>query len=530
MKITILFCLLAMFTVSCNAATEFDDPMGNPKRAEWMSGKYGMMTHYLPSPVSGDELGAYTTPEERARLEELKEEEKTEIFNRIVDNFNLKLYMKEFDQSGADYLIFTVGQNTKYYTSYNSVIESVTPGHCSKRDLVMEIAKEVKKRKKGFIFYIPCDSRWIDDGSGYYETWTKVCEEYSKKLGKLCDGWWIDGCNPVELNTEIGEKLARAMRSGNPKSALAFSDASFAGDSLKTTIKWNDYFPGEVHVVEDGYIRHDCLFPHLNPYLNEDGYVRVKYDAPKFFVPKEKYMDGVLLHALIPMDLTFNPAVLTEWVPYRDKDNIALAHSFTDVGGAITFNVPLKIDGTIPEESLKKLIALGKSYKGATAKKKYPLDPEVLKRAKRPVQENPNPKNIAFGKPSRLLSWDCTQEGMPSAGSAHAYKGNDGIFETGAAPAYMWNWTYEIDLEKICSISRMELSFLGWSTDFDIFISADRENWENIRHVDNSTNNKEFKFDINKSFRFIRVRSNKPDGEGQPGGQMTVAELQLFED
>ena len=64
----------------------------------------------------------------------------------------MKLYMKQFDQSGAEYLIFTVGQGSTFWNSPNSVIDKIKPGHCSKRDLMLEIAKEVKKRKKGFIF------------------------------------------------------------------------------------------------------------------------------------------------------------------------------------------------------------------------------------------------------------------------------------------------------------------------------------------------------------------------------------------
>ncbi|MBQ7258112.1 MAG: discoidin domain-containing protein [Abditibacteriota bacterium] len=508
----IILIILCLIMVSCNAQTEFSFPEGNAKRAEWMSGKYGMMTHFLPQPKGETE------------------EAKIEDFNNIVNGFDLKLYMKQFDQSGAEYLIFTVGQGSTFWNSPNSVIDKIKPGHCSKRDLMLEIAKEVKKRKKGFIFYIPCDCKWCDDGSGYYSTWAKVCEEYSKRLGKLCDGWWVDGCIPMELNTPEGEKLANAMRAGNPKSALAFSDASFAGDSMKTTIKWNDYFPGEVHVVEDGYIRHDVLFPSVNPYLDEDGHVRNRNDAPKFFVPEEKYIDGVLLQALIPMDLTFNPAVLTEWVPYPEKDVIALAHSFTDVGGAITFNVPFEnYTGKIKEESLKKLIAIGKSYKGANAKKKYPLDPEVLKRSVKKKIDNPNPLNVAFEKPSLLLSHDTTQVGEPSGHTAYAYKGNDGLFDTAAAPAYMWNWTYQLDLEEIKEINRMELTFNGWSTDFDIFVSEDGENWALFKHIDNLENKKEFKFDMGFYFRYIRVRSNKPDDAGQVGGQMSVAELQLFE-
>ena len=50
-----------------------------------------------------------------------------------------------------------------------------------------------------------------------------------------------------------------------------------------------------------------------------------------------------------------------------------------------------------------------------------------------------------------------------------------------------------------------------------------------FKHIDNSENKKEFKFDMGFDFRYIRVRSNKPDDAGQVGGQMSVAELQLFE-
>ena len=80
----IILITLCLIMVSCNAQTEFSFPEGNVKRAEWMSGKYGMMTHFLPQP-QGD-----------------TEEAKIEDFNNIVNGFDLKLYMKQFDQSGAE--------------------------------------------------------------------------------------------------------------------------------------------------------------------------------------------------------------------------------------------------------------------------------------------------------------------------------------------------------------------------------------------------------------------------------------------
>ena len=51
--------------------------LGNPKRAEWMVGKFGLMNHYL-----------FVPPGET-------EEEKTENLNKIVDNFDIDYYMDQ---------------------------------------------------------------------------------------------------------------------------------------------------------------------------------------------------------------------------------------------------------------------------------------------------------------------------------------------------------------------------------------------------------------------------------------------------
>ena len=50
-----------------------------------------MMTHYLITPKG-------STPQERAA-----------DLNRIVDQFDLARYLKQFDETGADWLVFTLG-------------------------------------------------------------------------------------------------------------------------------------------------------------------------------------------------------------------------------------------------------------------------------------------------------------------------------------------------------------------------------------------------------------------------------------
>ena len=108
--------------------------------AAWMAeGSYGVMVHYLIYPT-GDSDAA-----------------KTADFNRTVDGFDLDYFMKQFEETGADWLIFTVGQNTGYYNSPNEMLDAALPGHTSKRDIVVEIAHRVKALKKRFIAYFPAE-------------------------------------------------------------------------------------------------------------------------------------------------------------------------------------------------------------------------------------------------------------------------------------------------------------------------------------------------------------------------------------
>ena len=88
----------------------------NLPRSEWMKGKYGIMVHWLTPNFD-------TTKENKSPLPE-KGVFKIDL-NEAVNGFNVNRFMKDFDQSGAEWLIFTIGQNTGTYASPNSVIDSL---------------------------------------------------------------------------------------------------------------------------------------------------------------------------------------------------------------------------------------------------------------------------------------------------------------------------------------------------------------------------------------------------------------------
>ncbi len=87
-------------------------------RTRWLAkGKFGIMVHYLIAPPG-------TMPDQR-----------TAEYNRIIDGFDLRGFMKQFDAIGADWLIFTIGQSEGYYSSPNRFLDNVLPGRTSRRSL-----------------------------------------------------------------------------------------------------------------------------------------------------------------------------------------------------------------------------------------------------------------------------------------------------------------------------------------------------------------------------------------------------------
>ena len=106
-------------------------------RAQWMSdGTLGLMVHYIIGPPGETD------------------QEKTANFNRTVDAFKLDDFIDQFEESGANWLIFTYGQCTTYFCSPNKFLDEAVPGHTSERDLMGEIAERVKGLGKRMIAYM----------------------------------------------------------------------------------------------------------------------------------------------------------------------------------------------------------------------------------------------------------------------------------------------------------------------------------------------------------------------------------------
>ncbi len=362
MKITrqSYFTVFLFFLVAGTASGEVKTvkPDGTPNKAAWMAqGSFGMMTHYLVKPQG-------STPEQR-----------TKDLNRTIDNFDLKYFIEQFDETGADWLIITLAQGTGYLSSRNEYIDNLEKGFTPRRDLLTEIGKELHKRGKRMIIYLPGATTGVDPTvkrllgrgtDGYAERHNEFIRHYSLKLGRLIDGWWFDSCGPQDNAT--WQKEIAACRAGNPDSIVAFSGAEFcaSGGKLKPRCPIEDYHAGEIHLLEDGKIRTDFVYPpgKGNILVTAERKLRKRGQQANFYMPTSQFIDNVQWHGLLPIDLTFNPAIPNQYCHYTDKELFRFVDEIKTVGAALTINVPIdKTNGHIPQDTHSQLVRLGRHLK-----------------------------------------------------------------------------------------------------------------------------------------------------------------------
>lgn len=354
LPLSLLLAALATVSAATSAAADAQSqplrPDGSPNRAYWMAhGTFGVMTHYLFHPKGN-------TPAER-----------TADLNRIVNNFDVDAYVEQIRQTGADWVIFTLGQTTDFLCSPNQYLDALEPGITPHRDVVMEIAKKLKRANKRLILYIPSEENaepvlqrvFRYDQDGHAQRYFEFLRTYSVKFGTLVSGWWFDSCGR-HPDTYWQEWLT-ALRAGNPNTVVAFSGAEFCtGGPVEPICKLEDYHAGEIHLLEDGKIRRDFLQPGGDIVVLEGGRLRLRGQEARTYMPDGPFLGGIQWHGLLPIDLTFNPAVPNQFCHYTDKQLFAFVDAIKAVGGALTINVPIDIEnGHIPTDTHAQLVRLG---------------------------------------------------------------------------------------------------------------------------------------------------------------------------
>lgn len=309
-------------------------PAAAQDRAAWMrQARWGVMTHYLADWM--------------ARVHNLKMS--VEEWNRLVDGFDAEGLARQLESVGAGYYLISIGQNSGYYLSPNATYDrlvGIQPSKCSRRDLVADLYEPLNKRGIKLMVYLPsgapagdADARTaLQWRNGPYPNrefqlkWEQVIREWALRWGKKVAGWWFDGCyfpNSMYRGAEAPNfaSFAAAARAGHPDRVLAFNPGVVY--RILSVTPEEDYTAGEIDQPDRLSIRRSV-----------DGRV-----------------DGAQIHVLSFLGKTWGmgePRFTAEQV-------VNYSRTVWQAGGAITWDVPVELNGRIPEPFLQQLAAVGKA-------------------------------------------------------------------------------------------------------------------------------------------------------------------------
>lgn len=183
----------------------------------------------------------------------------------LVDQFDVKALADQLEGAGVGYFCLTLGQNTGYFCAPNPVYDRISGykagERTSRRDLPMELAKELRMRGIRMMLYLPMqtpnrdmqavvnfgfpaeeennDRQFTETGT---DNWAEVISWWSEHYGEIISGWWFDGgYDWIGVNDSIREKYAKAAKSGNPHAIVCFNP----GIMIKRSGEADDYTAGE---------------------------------------------------------------------------------------------------------------------------------------------------------------------------------------------------------------------------------------------------------------------------------------------
>jgi hypothetical protein len=165
-----------------------------------------------------------------------------------VDQSAIARFADDLQKMGAEYFIFTLGQNNGQFIAPNQALVDLCPFARLNEpavDLPMLIGRALSKRGIGLVLYLPFRSpqgdrelmRCLGDGpeqtptnSTFISNWSAVIRYWSLHYGTLAKGWWFDGVyNTTGMSAKDWSVICEASRAGDKTRWLAFN----AGEGLQ---------------------------------------------------------------------------------------------------------------------------------------------------------------------------------------------------------------------------------------------------------------------------------------------------------
>lgn len=217
---------------------------------DWfMNAKYGYLFHYLAgyNDIKGSNI---------------------EEWNNSVNSFDVNTFADQMEEAGAGYVIFTLGQNSGYYSSPNPTYETLAGypvgAKTSTRDLPLDLYNALNPKGIKLILYLPSNAPAGDSfaannmgltiKNGYDwnvnhefgDKWEQVIQTWSDRYGSKIAGWWFDGFYSWNgFDPTFAKKYTQAAKHGNPDAMVTFNP----GISIQKNPQaedYEDYISGEL--------------------------------------------------------------------------------------------------------------------------------------------------------------------------------------------------------------------------------------------------------------------------------------------
>ncbi len=468
--------LLAVIVTFLPFSLARGEPM-DPNTDWFQKAGYGVFVHYLAGLQNN-----------REQIHSLSRETS---WDECVGEFDTERFAETMAEVGAGYVIFTVMQVRREMIAPNATFDRITgyqPGEaCATRDLIEDLYQSLSRHSIPLMLYFTGDGPRADPQAApafgwqtpvrpeFVRKWTDVAREYSERYGDKVRGWWVDGCYPwIGYDDEKLALFAQALKAGNPESIVAFNRG--VDPKVMSYTPHEDYTCGEQN---------------------------------RFFdMPVSRWLDGEQWHLLAYMG--------TGWghpgTQYTKRELAEYVFDVNQRGGVVSIDVLLFRDGSLDRSQVEVLKAV--RHELSTGKPRPPVPPG----------------NLAYRKQAKLLSLDGSHELQVNGGVHFPRLGVDGRPETTALAGGEWPWTYEVDLIDTVNVRRIKVTFgSGYATHFEFCLSADGKTWQTVAaKTDHDGKPYDATFDPVQA-RYVRVCALKPDGPDQPGAQMSVAELEVYE-
>ncbi len=301
---------LELVPVSAYKSIENENKQALVSRAstKWLTkAGYGLMFHWTSQSVNPD---GSNKPYEQA-----------------VNDFDVKKFLNMVDETGAGYVIFTIGHAEAYCPAPLKKWEKYHPGMTTERDLIAEISDQLKTKNIRLICYLPTHivAKYQKvSGTEFMRINTEILQEMGERYKDKIAGYWFDGWYQcLEEYPDVSFKsFFEATKVGNKDRIIALNSWIYP-----PVTPWQEYWAGEVAspvaIPEHGLMKEgpvtDLQYQAL--LIMEPYWVQEKADSPE---PR------------------FTSSELSQYI-----------RNCIENGGAVTINMGIYQDGTVGEKALK---------------------------------------------------------------------------------------------------------------------------------------------------------------------------------